>query len=117
MGALMGECKPPLPAQFSYLRRLNKAFVHQDLIATQRYFADDALNFDDVLGICIGRQPTDASIGRKLCERDLQAEIIAGELVNRCSTGQQRAISFGSEKECIEILCDRRSNLFNILVG
>ena len=63
MGALMGKREPALSAELSYLERLNKARVHQDLIAVKRNFPLNAIHLNNVFGICIGCQPADASIG------------------------------------------------------
>ena len=116
MGALMGERKAALPAELAYLERLNKARIHQDLIAVQREGILHPVFLNNVLGICISRQPTDASIGRQVCKRDIEAEIFAGKLVNRCTARQTRPIGIRAEEELVEVLRDRCCDLFNISV-
>ena len=116
MGALMGECKPPFPAELAYLEWLNKARIHQDLIAAQRDGILHPVFLNNVLGICISRQPTDTSIGRQVSKRDIEAEIFAGKLVNRRTARQTRPIGIRTEKELVEVLSDRHRDLFNFLV-
>lgn len=112
----MGKRETALPAELSYLERLNKARIHQDLIAVQRDGVLHPVFLNNVLGICISRQSTDASIGRQVCKRDIEAEIFAGKLVNRRTARQTRPIGIRAEKELVEVLGDRHRDLFNFLV-
>ena len=116
MGTFMSKRKTALPAELAYRKRLNKARIHQDLIAVQRDGILHPVFLNNVLGICISRQPTDASIGRQVCKREIEAEIFAGKLVNRRTTRQTRPLGTRTEKELVEVLVDRHRDLFNFLL-
>ena len=82
----------------------------------QRDFALKASVLHDVLGIGVSGQSADASVLRQISERNIQAEIFTGKLVNRRTARQSPPIRIGSEKELVKIFCDRRSDFFNLFV-
>ena len=112
----MGKGKPALSAELSYLRRLYKAFVHQDFVSVQRNFALNTFILHNVFGIGVCGQAADASVRRQIRKGNIQTEIVTGKLVNRSTARQSCPVGAISEKELIEVLCDRRCDLFNIPV-
>ena len=117
MSALMGKGKPPFPAELTNLEGLNKARIHQDLIAVQRDGILHAVFLDDVLGICISCQPADASVRRKRNKRHSQPEIFLRELVDWCSAWKAVIVNFLAEEELVEVLRYCGCDFFNFLLG
>ena len=82
----------------------------------QRDFALKASVLHDVLGIGVSGQAADASVLRQISERNIQAEILSGKLVNRRTARQPRLFGIRTEKELVEVLGDRHRDLFNLPV-